>query len=90
MACIARFQHPANMSVEYAVSRRVRIERRIFVAMMGAMDRRPPDGGPFEGKIACQYPEVLNDFGAGERPVRQQPVVTDCHTHRMPDVKEQE
>src|SRR5579883_3040068 len=81
--CITLPGEPAYMCVVQAEFRRMRIERRIDITVVRAMNGRPPDWRALEGEVTEHYPEILNRLRAGKRSMRQQAMITDGHTQGM-------
>jgi hypothetical protein len=54
------------------------------------MNSCPPDRSSLEGKIAREHESVFNPFGATERMMRDQPVISDGDPKTVPKVRKDE
>lgn len=78
-----------RVSRENAVVGRMRIERQIRIAVMSAVNRRPPNRRAVECKIGAENEEILDRLGACESPVGEQSVKTYRHPEHMPQVEDE-
>lgn len=75
MLRISGSENPSHVSLVIAEAGAMRIERSIYIAMMSAMNSRPPDRRTHERHITSGDKEILDRLWASEAAMPQQPVV---------------